>query len=139
MIIGKPKVEMITGIDLGSSAIRIAVGQIITEREKTRLQIVGALEVTSEGLNRGVIASIEDTVSSLSSALEQIERLIGLPVEHAWIGMGGVDIISQISKGVVAVAKSDGEIAEEDVERAVEAARSIAPPINYEMMHIVPR
>ncbi|MBU0597204.1 cell division protein FtsA, partial [Patescibacteria group bacterium] len=83
--------------------------------------------------------SIEDTVSSLSSALEQIERLIGLPVEHAWIGMGGVDIISQISKGVVAVAKSDGEIAEEDVERAVEAARSIAPPINYEMMHLVPR
>ena len=135
----KTKVEMITGVDIGSSSIRIAVGQLITDREKTRLQIIGTLEVSSEGVSRGVIASIEDTVSSLSSGLEQIERVVGLPIEHAWIGMGGIDIISQISKGVVAVAKSDGEIAEEDVERAVEAAKSVTPPLNYEMLHMVPR
>ncbi len=39
----------------------------------------------------------------------------------------------------MAVAKADGEIAEEDVERAVEAARTVAPPLNYEMLHILPK
>ncbi|MFA4831417.1 MAG: cell division protein FtsA [Patescibacteria group bacterium] len=132
--------QMITGVDIGSTAIRVAVGQASAETEgKPRLQIIGAVEVASEGVNRGVITSIEDTVSSISNAIEQTERLVGLPIEHAWIGFGGIQIVSQQSKGVVAVAKSDGEISEEDVDRVVEAAHTVAPPLNYEMLHIVPR
>jgi cell division protein FtsA len=71
--------------------------------------------------------------------LEQVERLIGAPVEHAWVGISGTHIISQDSKGVVAAAKPDGEITEEDVERAVDAARMVAPPLNYEVLHVLPR
>ncbi len=40
---------------------------------------------------------------------------------------------------MVAVAKSDGEIGGEDIERAVEAARAIATPLNYEILHVIPR
>ena len=131
---------MITGIDIGSTAIRIAAGQAVEdENRKLRVQIFGAIEVPSEGVGKGVVSSIEDAVSSLSSALEQMERMIGIPIEHAWVGLGSMHVVSQESKGVIAVAKSDGEIAEEDVARAVEAAHAVAPPLNYEMLHVVPR
>jgi cell division protein FtsA len=130
---------LLTGIDIGSSAIRIAVGQYMQKENRfPELNIIGMVEVPSEGVQKGVIVSIEETVSSLSNALEQIERLTGVMVEHAWIGISGVHILSQRNQGVVAVAKSDGEISQEDVDRVVEAARTVSVPLNHEILHVIP-
>jgi len=130
---------LITGIDIGSTAIRIAMGQLRQGQEsQPELNIVGMVEVPSEGVQKGVINSIEETVSSLSNALEQVERLTGVMVEHAWIGISGANILSQKNKGVVAVAKSDGEISQADVSRAVEATKTISIPLNYEILHVIP-
>ncbi len=136
----KNKVELITGLDIGSTAIRIAVGQQVYHGNGNgELQIIGAVEVPTEGVSKGVVSSIEECVSSVSNVLEKVERLIGVPIEHAWVGISGTHVASQESKGVIAVAKSDGEISGEDVERAVEAARTIATPLNYEILHVLPR
>jgi cell division protein FtsA len=75
----------------------------------------------------------------LSQALEQAERIVGVPIERAWVGMSGTHITSQQNRGVVAVARSNGEIASEDVLRVVESAKMITPPLNYEMIHVLPR
>lgn len=140
MMARRQQSQLITGIDIGSTAIRIAVGQAtLNSQGSYDVHMIGAAEVAAEGIHKGVIASIEDTVSSLSGTLEQMERMVGIPIESAWVGISGMHIISQQSKGVVAVAKADGEIADEDVERAVEAARMVAPPLNYEMLHILPK
>lgn len=135
----KGQSALLTGIDIGSGAIRIAMGQYKqAHNEAPELNIVGMVEVPSEGVQKGVIVSIEETVSSLSNALEQIERLTGVMVEHAWIGISGANILSQKNKGVVAVAKSDGEISPADVDRAVDATKTISIPLNYEILHVIP-
>ena len=130
------KGEIITGIDLGSSTIRIAVGQINSEGE---LHIVGLGEGPSEGIGKGVVASIEDTVSSISACAEQVERMTGQPIENAYVGVSGTHIISQESRGVVAVAGANGEIKQDDVNRVLDAAQKVATPPNYEIIHILPR
>ena len=130
--------DIITGIDIGSTAIRVAVGKI-DENSSENIKIIGAVEVASDGVSKGVVNSIEDTVSSISKALEKAERLIGVPIDDSWVGITGKEIMNKESKGVIAVAKSDGEISRDDVERAVDAARTVAPPLNYEMLHIIPR
>lgn len=136
----KQQSEIITGLDIGSTAIRIAVGQYHADMGgASDLQIIGAVEVPSEGIQKGVISSIDETVSSLTHGLEQIERLVGIPIEHAWVGISGTHILSQDSKGVVAAAKPDGEITSEDVARAIEAAGMVAPPLNYEVIHVLPK
>ena len=129
--------DLITGLDIGSTAIRLAVGQIVGEAEK--IHIIGSAEVPAEGISNGIISSIEDAVSSLSACLEKAERMIGRPIESAWVGISGSHIISQESRGVVAVARSDGEISEDDIERAIEAARTVATPPNYEILHVIPK
>ncbi|MFH0857789.1 MAG: cell division protein FtsA, partial [Candidatus Magasanikbacteria bacterium] len=141
MVRGKNQANYITALDIGSTAIRVAIGQILLDREHdhTNIQIIGAIEVPSIGMQKGNVTSIEDLVSSVSEALEKAERLVGFRVENIWVGISGADIISQTSKGVVAVAKSDGEITQDDIDRAVEAARTINPPLNYEVLHVVPR
>lgn len=130
---------MIVGLDVGSTAVRLAVGQLTPTEDRSELHIIGAAEVPSEGVHRGVVSSIEDVVSSISACLERAERMTGLPIKSAWVGISGSHIISEESKGVVAVSKTDGEITEEDVERAVEAARTVATPLNYEILHVIPK
>ncbi len=132
--------EIISGLDIGSTAVRLVVGQRTTSAGgEEKLHIIGVAEAPSQGINKGVINSIEDAVSSVSACLEQAERMTGIPVENVWVGISGNHIISQDSKGVIAVAKPDGEIQEDDVERAIEASRTVATPLNYEILHVIPK
>ena len=134
------KIELIAGLDVGSSAVRIAVGQhVFGSNEESGVQIIGAAEAPSAGVQKGVVTSIEEVISAVSHVLEQIERLLGLPIENTWVGITGADVLSEKSRGVISVAKADGEISAEDVQRSVEAAKSIAVPLNYDMLHVIPR
>jgi len=132
------KQEIISGLDVGSSVIRLAVGQK-TDAEEESLHIIGAAETPAEGINRGVITSIDDSVSGITACLEKAERMSGMPIESAWVGISGGQITSLESKGVVAVSRSNGEISEDDVERSIEAARTVATPPNYEILHVIPK
>jgi cell division protein FtsA len=108
----QPQAELTIGLDIGSTAVRVAVGQYLPGAgKKNLLQVMGAVEVSSEGVHRGVVTSIEEVVSSVSSALEEAERMVGVPIESAWVGVTGNNTLFQGSKGVVAVAKTNGEIA----------------------------
>lgn len=134
-----PQSEIITGLDIGSTAIRIAVGQHTVTDGKHDIQIIGTAQVPSGGIHKGTITSIEEAVSSVSHVLEDVERLVGVPIDNAWIGVSGSQIVSQQTRGVVAVAKTDGEISDEDVSRVIEAAQTVAAPLNYEVLHILPK
>ncbi|MEK7681156.1 MAG: cell division protein FtsA [Patescibacteria group bacterium] len=132
--------NFIGGLDIGSNYVRMAVGQIINkENGSEELQILGAAECASEGVHKGIINSIEDVVSSISACLERAERIVGVPIDSVWVGVSGLHVMCQNSKGVIAVSKANSEIGEEDVSRALEAARSIATPLNYDVLHVMPR
>ncbi len=132
--------EIITGLDIGSSSVRVIVGQAIPgEDGKSNLHIVGAISVPSEGMHKGSVSSIEDAVSSISKALERAERMTGHAINSAWASIAGHQILVQESRGVVGVARPDGEIREDDVQRAIEAARTVATPSNYEILHVLPK
>ncbi len=138
----KAKNNLIAGLDIGSSMVRMAVGQLVyngRDDVQPDIQILGAAEVVAEGMHKGAISSIEDVVSSVSSCLEKMERTIGTPIDTVWVGVSGLHIMSQNSKGVVAASKADSEISDSDVQRALEAARAISTPLNYEVLHVLPK
>lgn len=133
--------NLIAGLDIGTHNIRMAVGQIYQSENSNepQLQLLGAATVPSDGINKGVVSSIEDVVSSISACLEKVERTVGVPIERVWVGISDSHVITQASKGVVAVSKANSEISEEDVQRAIEAARTISTPLNYEVVHVLPK
>lgn len=132
--------EIFTGLDVGTYAIRVAVGKLVPSPEGgEQIHIIGAVEVPSAGVSKGTITNLEDAVSSISRALEQAERITGVPLSKAWVGMNGSHILSQESRGVIGVGRSDGEIRDEDVQRSIEAARTVATPTNYEIIHVIPK
>lgn len=132
--------QIIAGLDIGSSTIRVVVSQIMTDEEgQSYLHVIGAVSVPSEGMHRGSVSSMEDVVSSISKALERAERMTGAAISNAWVSIAGQHVLVQESRGVVGVTRPDGEIQEDDIERAIEAARTVATPSNYEILHVVPK
>ncbi|MEA3398331.1 MAG: cell division protein FtsA, partial [Patescibacteria group bacterium] len=132
------KNDIIAGLDIGSTEIRIVVGQRDYGNNENSFKIIGAVSVPAEGINKGVVKSIEDVTSSISACLEKTERLVGVPIENVWVSINSPHIICEKSRGVVAVSKSDGEISQDDIERAIEAARALSVPPNYEILHVIP-
>jgi len=132
------KENIIAGLDVGSTAIRLVVGQREPQEGGDKLKIIGAISVPAEGINKGIVNSIEDATSSISACLEKSERLIGIPISSVWLSINDPHIKCERSRGVVAVGKSDGEISQDDIERAVEAARALSVPPNYEILHVIP-
>ncbi|NLZ74301.1 cell division protein FtsA [Candidatus Falkowbacteria bacterium] len=132
------KDNIIAGLDIGSTSIRLVVGQRVSNIDGEELQIVGAVSVPTAGVSRGIVNSIEETTSSISACLEKAERLVGVPITRVWVAINDPHIKCERSKGVVAVGRSDGEITDNDVNRAIEAARALAVPVNYEILHVIP-
>ncbi|MFH1890439.1 MAG: cell division protein FtsA [Candidatus Kuenenbacteria bacterium] len=131
------KEKFITGLDIGTAYVRAVTGQF--NQQDGNFYIVGCGEVPSDGISKGIIVSIEDAVSSVTACLEQTERMIGSPVESVFAGISGLHIIAQESKGVITVSRANGEIREDDVERAIQAAQTVATPPNYEILHVIPK
>jgi cell division protein FtsA len=132
------KHQLIAGLDIGTTEVRLVVGQRVKSEAGAKLQILGAVSAPAEGINKGVVNSIEDATSAISACLEKAQRLIGIEVVEAWVGINAPSLKCEKSKGVVAVSRSDNEINQEDVNRAVEAAQALAVPQNYDILHVIP-
>lgn len=129
--------QILVGLDVGTTTIRVVVGK--RESEDKAPSIIGVGEAPSSGIRKGVIVDIEEAVSSISQALEKAERMTGMPLEHAVVSVGGAHVKSMESHGVIAVARADGEINENDVVRVIDASQAIQIPTNREILHVIPK
>lgn len=126
----------IVGIDIGTTKVCTIVAQV---HDNGRLHVLGVGLTPSKGLDKGVVVNIDDAVNAISASVEKAERLSGYRVGAAFVGVSGRHIASLNSRGVVAVARADHEIARSDVLRAVENAQTIAMPGQREIIHVIPR
>lgn len=132
------KSEYYVGMDIGSSAVRAIITQEAPEGELLRVIGVGVAPV--EGVRRGMVVDAEKVTKACNEALDHAERMAGHRMERVTVGVSGTDIGFQMATGVVAVGRADGEVAEGDLGRALEEARSRAIlSANQEVMHIFPK
>lgn len=132
------RAEVAVGIDVGTTTVRVLVASLPRGPEE-KPQIVGVGVAPSSGMQRGVVTDIEETIRSVGSALDAAERMGGVPIDRAWVSMGGAHISSLNSRGVIAVSRADGEISEDDIARVIGAAQAISLPSNREILHVVPQ
>lgn len=130
--------QILVGLDVGTTAVRVVVGKKETQNAVPP-SIIGVGDAEASGIRRGVIVDIEEAVSSISTALEKAERMTGIPIEHAVVSVGGPHVSSLESHGVIAVARADGEITENDIIRVIDASQAIQIPTNREILHVIPK
>lgn len=130
-----PQYNISVGIDVGSTKVVTCVGKF----EDGKTDIIGLGKSNNQGIRKGVITDIEETVSAISASLEEAERMAGVPLNSANISISGPHIESEESKGVIAVSRTDGEISESDKERSIESARITPSKPNREVLHVIPQ
>ncbi len=130
------KDKIICAVDVGSSKVATLISSI---SEDDRAHLIGVSAVNSRGIKKGQVVDIEQAVSAITESIEAAERMAGYSISSAFVSTGGPQIESLNSHAVVAVAKPDGEINENDVLRVNDAARAIALPASKEILHVIPR
>jgi cell division protein FtsA len=127
----------LVGLDIGTTKVCVIVAE---QDEDGEVHIAGMGTSPSPGVRKGVVVDLDTTTRAIEEALEKAERMAGVKLTGAAVGVSGEHLASQNSRGVVAVARADHEIGEYDVSRVIEAARMAAiPATDREIIHLLPR
>ncbi len=123
--------EILVGIDFGTTKICTIVGQVTPEG----LEIIGIGKEPSLGIRKGVVVNIPLTVEAIHRSVEAAELMAGCEISSAYVGIAGSHIKGFNSTGVVAI--KDKEVTQADVDRAIDAAKAIAIPMDREVLHVI--
>jgi cell division protein FtsA len=127
--------DLIVSLDIGTSKIRVIIGEI----SNGAINIIGVGSADSDGIRKGAIVDIDQTVQSIRNAVDHAERMVGIGISEVYVGITGNHIALQSNHGVVAVSNEDREIGEEDIERVLQAAKVVALPPEREIIGLVPK
>ncbi len=125
--------SIIVAIDIGTSKICALIARL----EADKFRVLGAGIEPAKGIRKGAVVDIAAATQSITRAIDKAERTSGLEVSSALVSLSGAQISSLNSRGVVGI--SGRAITEEDVTRAMDAARAVAIPHNQEVIHIIQR
>ncbi|MFS0727613.1 cell division protein FtsA [Paenibacillus sp. 1P07SE] len=127
--------DIIVSLDIGTSKVRAIIGEITNGA----INIIGVGSADSEGIRKGAIVDIDQTVQSIRNAVDHAERMVGIQITDVYVGIQGNHIGLQTNHGVVAVSNEDREIGEDDIERVLQAAKVVALPPEREIIGLVPK
>ena len=127
--------DIIVSLDIGTSKVRVIIGEV----DGTSINIIGVGTADSEGIRKGAIVDIDQTVQSIKNAVEHAERMVDVGISEVYVGIQGSHIGVQTNHGVVAVSNEDREIGEEDIERVLQAAKVVTLPPDREIINLVPK
>lgn len=129
--------QIITGIDIGTSKIATIVAKISEEENEPR--IMGFVSLESSGVKKGQIVDINQVTETIEESVEKAERMSGVRIDKPFVSVSGPQISSLNSHGVVAVSQPEVEITEDDVSRAIDAAKAISISSSREVIEVIPR
>jgi cell division protein FtsA len=130
------KGNIVVGADVGTSKVAICVGAL---SDSDTPEIIGFGTHSNSGMRRGLVVDIDEVVTAISGAIEDAERTSGSEIKGAFVNVNGPYVAVLESKGVIAVGRADGEVAQADVDRAIDAARAVSVPRNQEILGVIPK
>lgn len=124
----------IVAIDVGTTKICV----LVAERNcQDHITITGIGKAPSQGLKKGVVVNIGQTIHSIKQAIHEAELMSGNSITSAYIGISGGHIAYLNSHGAVPIKR--GTVTASDIERALEAARAIPIADGQQILHVLPQ
>ena len=128
--------KYVVALDIGTSKVCVLVGEV---NDRGQLEIIGKGTSPMKGTRRGNIINLDQAIDAVKKAIDEAEVMAGLQIETAFVGIAGDHIRSVNSRGVVSVTGKHKEISREDIDRVIEASKSINVPAELELLHVIPR
>ncbi|MFA5568167.1 MAG: cell division protein FtsA, partial [Trueperaceae bacterium] len=102
------------------------------------LDIIGEGTVPSDGLRKGVVVNLERTIAAVRQSVAAAQRVAGVEVHSAWVGVAGSHLKALTSHGMTAIRRGY-DVTRNDVERTIENARAVPLEANMEVLHVIPQ
>src|SRR3972149_5616473 len=123
---------VIPGLDIGSSK----VATVIARKTPEGVEILGMGICPTEGMRKGSVVNVDATVKSIRQSVSEAEKMTGLPVSSALVGVSGPLIKSFNSHAAVSV-RNEREVTDTDVGRVLELAKAVELPADREILHVL--
>lgn len=130
------KDNLIVGLDIGTTKISTIIADC---SPGGGVEIIGIGVAPSRGLRKGTVVDIDSTVESIKCAVREAELMSGEEINSAFVGIAGGHIRGINSKGVIAISGKNKEIIQNDIDRAIDAAKAVALPMSHEVIHVLPQ
>ncbi len=129
---------VVVGLDIGTTKVCTVVGSL--NRDDGTIEVIGVATTPShDGVKRGAIVDINQMTDSIASAINEVERSSEVIIQSVYVGIAGSHILSMNAKGIVAIKNPNNEITSEDIDRAVDQAKtSVIIPSHHSIIHILP-
>ena len=123
---------VIAGLDVGSSK----VATVVARKTPGGMEILGMGICPTEGMRKGSVVNVDATVKSITQSVSEAEKMTGLPVASALVGVSGPLIKSFNSHAAVSV-RNEREVTDTDVGRVLELAKAVELPADREILHVL--
>ncbi len=109
----------ITGLDVGTSSIKVAVAE--NKDNRTFLRMVW--KSPSSGLRKGAVVDLAEASQAISRALAEVKKFSKAALKNIYANIGTPQVKVQSSRGIVAVSRADTEIYKDDIDKVVKASQ----------------
>lgn len=130
------KDNILAAIDVGSGKVCTLVAEMTPDDD---LRILGVGITPSQGVKRGMVDNIQEATEAIATSVERAERSSGSRILSAHVSIGGNHTQSMNNRGIATIPGKQRPITEEDIERALEGAKSLSLPTNREVLHAIAR
>ena len=129
---GRENKNLIIGLDIGTSKIVTIVAKVKSEGT---MEVIGVGMHESSGMKKGMVVNIDAAVAAIQRALGDAELMADCKIREVYTGIAGSHIKSSNANGMVKI--KDREVAQADIDRAVETASSLSMPSDQQILHIL--
>ncbi len=128
--------DIIVGLDIGTTKIAIMVGR---KNKYGKLEILATAKAVSNGVARGIVANIDQTVNSIKEATEEIKQKSNIAINEVFVGIAGQHIKSLQHRGQIVREKIDIEINDDDLARLKSNMFKLITIPGEEVIHVIPQ
>ena len=128
--------KIISAIDVGTTKIATLVANVKAEDD---IEILGVGVVPSHGLHKGILVNMDEAKQSIATSVKEAQRVSGLRIDSAYVGVTGRHITSLNNRGVISIPRDDRLVRPQDLKRALSAARNVTVAEGKKVLHAIPR
>ena len=128
--------DFVVGLDIGTTKISVMIGR---KNQYDKLEILGTGKAVSIGVARGIVANIDQTVSSIKEAVNQAEKKSGIKIHEVYVGIAGQHIKSLQHRGEIVRDNIEIEIEKSDIEKLKSNMFKLITIPGEEVIHVIPQ
>ena len=137
--------QITVGIDIGSSKICCAIGQVNIENNKIKL--LGLATTRSRGIKRGVITDRDKLIETIEKVLTDAEIMGNIKITSSYLSITGEHIRSINTQAAIALNRVKGaagniterSIEQEDIFQVLDLAQAVSLPVDKDILHTIPQ